>query len=92
MIKRDNRGKIQASWRRVDTKIQAELLVGDGWEGVAYAELLRLSLEVQAYHSQLNGKPGFSETGEAAELLRKAAQEIQAAYDEPDDDGLPLGS
>ncbi|WP_108838412.1 hypothetical protein [Tateyamaria sp. Alg231-49] len=86
MIKRDNNGQIKASWRRVDTRIQAELLVGDGWEGVAYAELLRLSIEVQAYHSQLDGKPGFSETREAAALLKRAAQAIQSEYDEPHDE------
>ncbi|MEP1199903.1 hypothetical protein [Tateyamaria sp.] len=86
MIKRDERGRIKASWRRVDTRIHAELLVGDGWEGVAYAEILRLSLEVQAYHSQLDGKPGFEETGEAVALLKRAAQAIQKAYDEPEDE------
>jgi len=58
----------------------AELLVGDGWEGVAYAELKRLALEVSAYHSQLENKPGYVETGQAADALKVACEALNTAY------------
>lgn len=52
----------------------------DSWEGVAYAELKRLALEVSAYHSQLEDKPGYAETGQAADALKAAYIALDAAY------------
>ena len=80
MITRNHRGQIVRSTRNVNTRIHAELLVGDGWEGVAYAELMRLSLEVGAYHNQLEGKAGYEETGRAVEGLKSAYEALNAAY------------
>jgi hypothetical protein len=86
MIERDNRGRIRKTTRRINTRISAELLVGDGWEGVAYAELMRLSMEAGAYHSQLEDKPGYEETGRAVEALKEAYKAIDAAYGSDDED------
>ena len=80
MLTRNHRGQIVRSTRHINNRISAELLVGDGWEGVAYAELRRLSLEVGAYHSQLEGKPGHEETGQAVEALKLAYKAIDEAY------------
>lgn len=92
MITRDRHGRIKGSHRRINTRINAELLVGDGWEGVAYAELMRLSLEVGAYHNQLDGKPGHEETGRAMQALKEAYQALNKAYGSEGDDqgGLEL--
>ena len=72
MIRRDHRGNLQGTRRHVNTRINAELLVGDDWHDVAYAELLRLSLEVNTYHTQLKDKPGYDETGRAFQALQSA--------------------
>ena len=80
MLSRNQRGEIIRSTRRINTRMGAELLVGDGWEGVAYAELKRLALEVSAYHSQLEDKPGYAETGQAADALKAAYIALDAAY------------
>jgi len=80
MLSRNQRGEIVRSTRRINTRVQAELLVGDGWEGVAYAELKRLALEVSAYHSQLENKPGYEETGQAVDALKAAYIALDAAY------------
>ena len=50
MINRDHRGNIRSTHRAVNTKLNAEILLGDDWQDIAYAELLRLTLEVNAYH------------------------------------------
>ncbi len=90
MIRRDNRGQIISSTRHINTRVHAELLVGDGWEGVAYAELMRLSLEVATYHNQLEGKPGHEETGQAVEALKAAYKTLNDAYTSGDEEGLDL--
>ncbi|HJM61527.1 MAG TPA: hypothetical protein QF813_08590 [Alphaproteobacteria bacterium] len=89
MITRNHRNQIVRSTRHINSRISAELLVGDGWEGVAYAELRRLSLEVGAYHSQLEGKPGHEETRQAVEALKLSYKAIDEAYGDgadPDSD------
>jgi hypothetical protein len=86
MIERDNRGRVRKTTRRINTRINAELLVGDGWEGVAYAELMRLSLEVGVFHSQLEDKPGYEETGRAVKALKEAYKAIDEAYGSDDED------
>jgi hypothetical protein len=92
MLQRDGHGRVKGSTRRINTRMNAELLVGDGWEGVAYAELMRLSLEAGAYHSQLEGKPGHEETGRAVEALKAAYKALNEAYGSEDerDGGLEL--
>jgi hypothetical protein len=50
--------------------------------------LRRLQVEVQAYHSQLEGKPGFQETSVAVEALKKAAREIELEHGSLDDNDL----
>ena len=90
MVVRNSRGEVRGSIRRINTRVSSELLVGDGWEGVAYAELMRLSLEVGAYHSQLENKPGYEETGRAVEALKAAYTALNAEYSsDEDDDGGP---
>jgi hypothetical protein len=86
MIERNHRGEIRRSNRRINTRVSGELLVGDGWEGVAFAELKRLSLEVGIYHDQLEGKPGYEETGLAAKALKDACLALDRAYGSEDDD------
>ena len=81
---RDQNGRIRRTLRRINTRVASELLVGDGWQGVAYAELMRLSLEVSSYHQQLKGKPGFDETGRAAQALKEAYEALNRAYSEED--------
>ena len=92
MIERNHRGEIRRSHRRINTRGAGELLVGDGWEGVAFAELKRLALEVGIYHNQLEGKPGHKETGDAAEALKAAYLALEKGYgsDDDDDGGLEL--
>ena len=80
MLTRNHRGEIVRSTRRINTQIQAELLVGDGWEGIAHAELKRLALIIGAYHSQLENKPGHAETRQAADALKAAYIALDAAY------------
>ena len=77
---RNHHSEIVRSTRRINTRMQAELLVDDGWEDVAYAELKRLALEVGTYHSQLENKPGYAETGQAADALKVACEALKAAY------------
>jgi hypothetical protein len=92
MVVRNSRGQVRGSVRRINTRLSAELLVGDGWEGVAYAEIMRLSLEVGAYHSQLENKPGYEETGQAITALKAACAALNAEYssDEDNEGGLEL--
>jgi hypothetical protein len=86
MIERNHHGEIRRSHRRINTRVSGELLVGDGWEGVAFAELKRLALEVGIYHEQLEGKPGHEETGHAAQSLKDACLAIDRAYGSEDGD------
>jgi hypothetical protein len=86
MLKHDSKGRPKSSYRRINTRMSAELLVGDGWQGVAYAELRRLSMEAAAYHSQLEDLPGYEETGRAVEALKEAYKAIDEAYGSDDDD------
>ena len=81
MITRNHRGNIIRSHRHINTNIRAELLIGDGWEAVAHAELKRLSLEVSAYHNQLENCVGYEETGKAVKSLQAACQAIETADD-----------
>ena len=92
MVVRYRDGRIHSSVRKINTTINAQLLVGDGWPGVAYAELMRLSLVVGAYHSQLEGDVGHEETGRAAEALKAAYTALNEKYGSNDDDeaGLEL--
>jgi|APSaa5957512535_1039671.scaffolds.fasta_scaffold116593_2 hypothetical protein len=77
-------GRVRSTFRNINTRLNAELLVGDGWEGVAHAELLRLSLEVGAYHSQLKSREGYEETvqaaGRAVEALEAACAALNKDY------------
>ena len=77
-------GRVRSTFRNINTRLNAELLVGDGWEGVAHAELLRLSLEVGAYHSQLKSRGGYEETvqaaGRAVEALEAACAALNKDY------------
>ena len=77
-------GRVRSTFRNINTRLNAELLVGDGWEGVAHAELLRLSLEVGAYHSQLKSREGYEETvqaaGQAVEALEAACAALNKDY------------
>ena len=84
MITRDRQGNVRHTHRRVNTKVNAEMLLGHDWEDIAYAELLRLSLEVNAYHTQLRGKPGYKETGEAFTALQAACDAFLEEDDETD--------
>ena len=88
MLTRNHRGEIVRSTRRINTQIQAELLVGDGWEGIAHAELKRLALIIGAYHSQLENKPGHAETRQAADALNTACAALENAYGS---DAEPVG-
>jgi hypothetical protein len=85
MLKLNNQGQIVGTVHKINTKINAELLVGDGWASVAYAELMRLSLEVSVYHNQLENKPGHEETGRAVEALKAAYTALNEAYGESDE-------
>jgi hypothetical protein len=82
MISRDPRGNVTGTRRHINTKINAEMLLGDDWHQVAYAELLRLSLEVNAYHTQLKGKPGHEETGQAFASLQSACDALVEEFGE----------
>ena len=77
-------GRVRSTFRNINTRLNAELLVGDGWEGVAHAELLRLSLEVGAYHSQLKSREGYEEAvqaaGRAVEALEAACAALNKDY------------
>ena len=83
MINRDNRGNIRSTHRAVNTKLNAEILLGNDWQDIAYAELLRLTLEVNAYHVQLRDKPGYEETGTAYAALQSACDALIDAANEP---------
>ena len=78
MIRRDREGRIVESRRTLDTRIHGELLLGDGWEAVAHAELKRLALQVGIYHQQLKDCPGYYETGRAIEALEAACDTLAA--------------
>ncbi len=87
MITRENssqgkKTKTRAYMRRVHTSLRSELLVGDGWEAIAHAELKRIKLELLSYHNQLEGKPGYDNTGIAIDALKMAAQELEVEYGE----------
>jgi hypothetical protein len=92
MLKRNQHGQVTGSIQKISTKINAQILVGDGWAGTAYAELMRLSLEVGVYHSQLEGEPGHEETGRAVESLKAAYTALNKKYGSEDerDGGLEL--
>jgi hypothetical protein len=89
---RDRQGQVRRSYRKFNTRVNAELLVGAGWQSVAFAELMRLSLEVGAYHSQLEGNVGHEETGRAVEALKSAYNALNEKYgsNEDDEGGLEL--
>ena len=53
MIRSDRDGRVLESRRTFDTRIHGELLLGDGWEAVAHAELKRLALQIGIYHQRL---------------------------------------
>ena len=90
MMERDHRGKISRTRRQVKTRINAEILLGEDWKDVAYLELMRLSLEVNAYHMQLKGKIGFEETGKAVQALQEACDAFQEEFGEDPDEQSSL--
>ena len=81
----DHRGRPYDVRRTVNTSVHAELLIGKGWEAVAHAELKRLALVVGTYHQQLEGNPGYDETGRALIALKEAVEALENALDEGDD-------
>ena len=76
MIRRDRDGRVLESRRTFDTRIHGELLLGDGWEAVAHAELKRLALQIGIYHQQLKGCAGSQETGRAIDALEEACEAL----------------
>ena len=62
----------------MDTRVGGELLLGDGWEAVAHAELKRLALQIGIYHQQLKDCVGYRETGAAIEALERACMLLEA--------------
>jgi hypothetical protein len=91
MINRDHRGNIRSTHRTVNTKLNAEILLGNDWQDIAYAELLRLTLEVNAYHVQLRDKPGYEETGTAYAALQSACDALIEAANQPGGQAEPSG-
>ena len=77
--------------KAVNTKLNAEILLGDDWQDIAYAELLRLTLGVNAYHVQLRDKPGYEETGAAYTALQSACDALMEAANEPRRQSEPSG-
>ena len=77
MIRRDREGRVVESRRYMDTRVGGELLLGDGWEAVAHAELKRLALQIGIYHQQLKGCAGYEETGAAIEALDEACNALE---------------
>ena len=76
MIRRNRNGDVIESRRHINTRVGGELLIGDGWESVAHAELKALAVTVGIYHQQLKNQPGYEETGQAIEALDQACAEI----------------
>ena len=56
-------GNLQGTRRQISTRIYAELLVGDYFHNLAYAELIRFLPEVEAYRTQHKDKLEYEETG-----------------------------
>ena len=81
MIRRNHRGDITSTTRSLHSRINAHILAGSDWQSVAHVELIRLELEASAYHSQLEGRPGYDELGRAVEALREAHRAIEKAED-----------
>jgi hypothetical protein len=79
MIRRDGRGRVIETRRYVETKVSGQLLIGDGWEAVAHAELKRLSIEIGIYHQQLKDNAGYQQTAVAIAALEEACDELSDA-------------
>ena len=76
MIRRNRHGDVVESRRSINTRVGGELLIGDGWESVAHAELRALAVTVGIDHQQLKDQPGYEHTGKAIEALEQACAEI----------------
>ena len=79
MMRRDGRGRVIDTRRNINTEVGGQLLIGDGWEAVAHAELTRLAVEIGIYHQQLKGSAGYAQTGRAIVALEKACDAISEA-------------
>lgn len=75
----DSRGRPNDMRRSLNTTVAGELLVGDGWEAVAHAELKRLALIAGIYHQQLKSFAGYEETGAAVKALEAACDAVEMA-------------
>ena len=87
MIRRNRRGEIIESRRHLDTRVSAELLVGDGWQAIAHTELRKLTLIIGMYQKQLENHPGYEELSRAVVALDSACESISESVkrmgDEP---------
>ena len=81
MIRRDRQGRIIETRRVVETRVSGQLLIGDGWEAIAHAELKRLSIEIGIYHQQLKDNAGYDQTGVAIAALEEACNALSDAGD-----------
>ena len=80
VMRYDNRGNPRGSWRSVRDRTDIPQLVGDGWEDVAYKELLRIQLTISSLHQQLEGEAGYEETGKAFEQIKAATDAFREAH------------
>lgn len=71
------RPKTARSYRSVLGQIRTEVLPDERWEDVAARELRRLTLEIQIYQLQLEGRPGRRQLGQAARKLAEAQELIR---------------
>ena len=75
MIERDPQGRWMRL-RQLPMAVRTEMLIGEGWEAVVEAELLRLELGVVGLCHQLEGRTGHQKLREAVTALRDARLEL----------------
>lgn len=90
-MKYDNSGRRIGTTRHIRDESRIPLLVGAGWEDVAYTSLLRLELEAATIHRQLEGEAGCDELGEAVDALKAARLALKQGHEENDDGEPELG-
>ena len=78
----DHRGNRSRTWRHISDNTDIPLLVGDGWQDLAYTELLCLQLTTSALHQQLAEKSNcHEEVGKASDALKSALRVFQQECD-----------
>lgn len=73
----DARGRPVRTRQYINTHVNTEVLIGDGWEAIAQTEFIKIRMMVDAYRSQLEDQPFADDLAVASAALRDALAKLE---------------